>query len=272
MKKTKIRAIIKYLHLKGMTASEIRDDMLGTLAENAPSYATVTRWIREFKRGRVRVEDDPRSGRPATATTKDNINLALKMVMQDGRISCRQIAERLGISIEQADKILTKELGFSKVSATWVPRLLTPEQNSTRCTVSMGNLALFEANEDNFLARFITMDKTWVHHYQPETKEQSKRWKHTSFPTPKKAKVVRSAGKVMAFVFWDYQGVILIEYLQKGHTVTGQTALFWTTEASKESNQRKKAKKAHKRNPLPPRQCTSSHLHVCHGNNSQLRI
>ena len=87
-----------------MTASEIRDGMLGTLAESAPSYATVTRWIKEFKRGRIRVEDDPRSGQPATATTKDNIDLALKMVMQDCRISCRQVAERLGISIERADK------------------------------------------------------------------------------------------------------------------------------------------------------------------------
>ena len=222
MEKTEIRAIIKYPHLKGMTASEIHNDMLGTLAESAPSYATVTPWPREFKRGRVRVKDDPRSGRPSTATTKDNIDLALKMVMQDRRTSCRQVAERLGISIERADKILTKELGFSKVSARWVPRLLTPEQKSIRCTVSMDNLELFEADEDNFLARFITIDETWVHHYQPETKEQSKQWKHTSSPAPKKAKVVRSAGKVMASVFWDYQGVILIEYLQKGHTVTGQ--------------------------------------------------
>ena len=160
MEKTEIRAIIKYLHLKGMTASEICDDILGTLAESAPSYATVTRWIREFKRGRVRVEDDPRSGRPAAATTKGNIDLALKMVMQDRLISCRQVAEKLGISIEQADKILTKELGFPNVSARWVPCLLTPEQKSNRCTVSMGNLELFEANEDNFLARFITMDET----------------------------------------------------------------------------------------------------------------
>ena len=55
METTEIRAIIKYLHLKGMTVLEIRDDMLGTLAESASSYATVTRWIREFKRGRVRV-------------------------------------------------------------------------------------------------------------------------------------------------------------------------------------------------------------------------
>ena len=222
MEKTEIRAIIKYLHLKGMTASEIRDDMLGTLAESAPSYATVTRWIREFKCGRVRVEDDPRSGRPTTATTKDNIDLALKVVMQDRRISRCQVAERLGISIERADKILTKELGFPKVFARSVPRLLKPEQKSTRCTVSMSNLELFKADEDNFLARFITMDETWVHHHQPETKEQSKRWKHTPPRVPKKAKVVRSAGKVMASVFWDYLGVILIEYLQKGHTVTGQ--------------------------------------------------
>ena len=99
---------------------------------------------------------------------------------------------------------------------------MTPEQKHTRCTVSKGNLELFEAEEDNFLAQFITMDETWVHRYQPETKEQSKQWKHTSSLTPKKAKVVPSAGKVMASVFWDSQGVILIEYLQKGHTVTGQ--------------------------------------------------
>ena len=64
MEKTEIGAIIKNLHLQGMTASEIHDDMLKTLAESVPSYATVTRWTREFKRGRDSVEDDPRSRRP----------------------------------------------------------------------------------------------------------------------------------------------------------------------------------------------------------------
>lgn len=221
MEKTEYRAVIKYLHLKGMTPSEIHEDMVRTLTDNAPSYATVKRWVNEFKRGRESVEDDPRPGRPPTATTKDNLDLALGMIMEDRRISCRQIAERLGISIERADNIVTKELGFSKVSARWVPRLLTPEQKRTRCTLSTSNLELFEADEENFLARFITMDESWVHHYQPETKEQSKQWKHTSSPTPKKARVIPSAGKVMASVFWDSQGVLLIDYLEKGHTVTG---------------------------------------------------
>ena len=58
----------------------------------------------------------------------------------------------------------------------------------------------------------MTMDKTWVHHFQPESKEQS----------PKKAKSVMSAGKVITFIFWDSQGVILVDYLTKGQSIIGQ--------------------------------------------------
>lgn len=36
---------------------------------------------------------------------------------------------------------------------------------------------------------------------------------------PKKAKVVLSAGKVMASVFWDAKGIILVDYLKKGETI-----------------------------------------------------
>ena len=64
MEKTENRVVIKYLDLKGMTASEIHEDMVRTLEERTPVYATVTCWIREFKHGKDSVEDDPRSGRP----------------------------------------------------------------------------------------------------------------------------------------------------------------------------------------------------------------
>jgi len=40
-------------------------------------------------------------------------------------------------------------------------------------------------------------------------------------PTPKKFKVCASAGKVMASVFWDSQGVIMVDYLEQGKTITG---------------------------------------------------
>ena len=43
----------------------------------------------------------------------------------------------------------------------------------------------------------------------------------TGESAPKKAKTVLSARKVMTTVFWDSQGIILIDYLDKGKNMTG---------------------------------------------------
>ena len=59
------------------------------------------------------------------------------------------------------------------------------------------------------------MDETWIHHFRPETKQQ---WKHLGSPPPKTG---MSAGKVMASIFWDADGVMLVDLLEKGHTITG---------------------------------------------------
>ena len=40
-------------------------------------------------------------------------------------------------------------------------------------------------------------------------------------PRPKKFKTQHSAGKVMATVFWDAQGVIMLDFLAKKSTITG---------------------------------------------------
>ena len=50
---------------------------------------------------------------------------------------------------------------------------------------------------------------------------QSMQWKHPGSPPPKKIKKVSSAGKVMASVFWDSQGVIMIDYLEHCRTING---------------------------------------------------
>ena len=80
----------------------------------------------------------------------------------------------------------------------------------------------------------------------------------------KKAKTVFSAGKVMATVFWDSHGVILIDYLQKGKTITGA---YYTSLLDK-----LKAELAEKENSVSPRQGTISHLSGCHGKIHELRF
>jgi histone-lysine N-methyltransferase SETMAR len=79
---------------------------------------------------------------------------------------------------------------------------------------------MLKRNPQDFWRRFVTVDEIWIHHYTLESKQQSKKWIAPGECAPKKAKTVLSAGKVMATVFWDSQGIIFIDYLQKGQIVT----------------------------------------------------
>ena len=48
-------------------------------------------------------------------------------------------------------------------------------------------------------------------------------WKHKTSPTPIKIRVEKSAGKVMATVFWDEEGLLLLEFMPQKTIITGQT-------------------------------------------------
>ena len=67
----------------------------------------------------------------------------------------------------------------------------------------------------------MSQDETRVHHFDPESKMQSKQWKHPGLSLPKKLKTVHSAGKVMASIFCDSQEVITIDYREQGRTING---------------------------------------------------
>jgi DNA phosphorothioation-dependent restriction protein DptG len=62
-------------------------------------------------------------------------------------------------------------------------------------------LVRFHKNKTDFVRRFINMDETWIHHYTPESKQQSKQWTEAGFSVLRKTRSVPSAGKVMASVF-----------------------------------------------------------------------
>jgi histone-lysine N-methyltransferase SETMAR len=122
---------------------------------------------------------------------------------------------QLGISQGIAYSSVHYILGFHKVAARWEPKHLTEEHKRNRQHICSSLLERYSREGDNFLNRIITGDETWVHHYEPETKWQSMRWKHTSSPSSKKFKSQSSAGKPLLMVFWDSQGPILEHYMEK---------------------------------------------------------
>lgn len=214
--------LIKHYFLRKKTILETKTKLEKYYGDSSPSYGMIQKWFTEFRCGRTSTSDAPRSGRPKEVTTEEMINKIHDIVLNDRRVKVREISDMVNISKERVGNILHEVLNMKKLSARWVPRLLTADQKRVRVTTSTESLAKFQRNPEEFLRRFITVDETWIHHYTPETKVQSKQWVEAGGSAPKKAKTVPSAGKVMATVFWDAHGIILIDYLKKGKSITGQ--------------------------------------------------
>lgn len=220
MNKMEYRAIIKFFVMEGLSTTEIHKKILKVLKEDAPSFSTIHRWASQFRRGHTTIEDDPRSGRPKTATTPQIIQKIHDMVLDDRRLKVREIASAAGISAERVWHILHEDLKMRKLCARWVPHLLTIDEKRIRMKFSQSCLDRLNLNETDFMSRIVTIDETWIHHYTPETTAQSKQWVEAGSSAPKSLKKGPSAGKVMASVFWDSKGILLLDYLEKGKTIT----------------------------------------------------
>jgi len=51
--------------------------------------------------------------------------------------------------------------------------MLSDTQKANQVDASTSLLRLFSENPDNFISRFLTVDDTWLYHFDPESKVQS---------------------------------------------------------------------------------------------------
>ena len=78
-------------------------------------------------------------------------------------------------------------------------------------------MKLFTHNKKDFLRRYTT-NETWIHHFTPDSKRASVEWRGEGESRARRPKTQQSASKVMASVFWDMHGILLIDFLPKGQT------------------------------------------------------
>ncbi|UYV67486.1 hypothetical protein LAZ67_5000874 [Cordylochernes scorpioides] len=141
-------------------------------------------------------------------------------MLEDRRITVRKLCDLVpDVSKTTIDKILREHLGYSKVCAIWVPKMLTEDHKRQRVDAAQKFLDCHKTDGEEFLDSIVTGDVTWVHHTTPETKEQSKQWKHISSPKPLKFKQTLSAGKIMATVFWNRKSLLFCDFMRQGTTI-----------------------------------------------------
>jgi hypothetical protein len=186
--------------------------------DDAMSILRIKEWFNCFKDGRTFVDSEPRPGRPSTSRNDNVIDQVRTLVMQDCRITVRELAIEVGVSTESIHSNFVEDVGLKSVREVRAEAAI----HGTEATpLEIARDMLDNANSDsNFLNTVITGDETWVYGYDPETKTQSSQWKHPSSPRPKKARQVRINVKVMLTVFFDSRGMVHHEYAPQGTTIT----------------------------------------------------
>ncbi|GBP19016.1 Mariner Mos1 transposase [Eumeta japonica] len=100
--------------------------------------------------------------------------------------------------------------------------MLTPFQKKQRIDATTISLTLCGKNPAAILGRIVTGNEVWDRYYDPESKQESMQWHKKGTPYPKKCKVSQSVGKLIASILWDAEGILLIDYKDKGVNITGE--------------------------------------------------
>ena len=86
------------------------------------------------------VLDDPK------VTTPEILDQIHELILEDGRISSKSIAEQLDISRKRVGSIIREDLDIRKISAKWVLKCLNADQKRQRCQSSEQVLEFFRGD------------------------------------------------------------------------------------------------------------------------------
>ena len=108
------RICIKFCVKNEIKCNKVCEMLTKVYGESAMSKTRVYEWYKRFQDGCEDFEDDER---PRTSTTNENVEKVKEMVMNDRRITIREVADDVGISIGSCNGIFSNVLGMKRVAA-----------------------------------------------------------------------------------------------------------------------------------------------------------
>jgi transposase len=125
------RVVIEFLTAEGSSPIKIHRRLRSVFGEDTIDVSSVRSWVRHFKSGEYDNGDRPRSGRPATAATMENKDKFDALIRDDHLITTSELCAAIGIG-KPAVMAIIRKLGYRKVCAKWVTKMLTVEHKTTR--------------------------------------------------------------------------------------------------------------------------------------------
>ena len=92
------RKCIKFCVRNEIKCARAFERLTVAFGESTMTRTQVQLWYHRFKEGREDVNDDDRNGCPSTSSADENIEAVKKMILDNHRISIREVADDVGIS------------------------------------------------------------------------------------------------------------------------------------------------------------------------------
>ncbi|GBM49686.1 hypothetical protein AVEN_274346-1 [Araneus ventricosus] len=95
-----------------------------------------------------------------------------KQFQANRRLRLRELHKTIpGMSMTTLHECVTVTLGYHKLCASWVSKMLTEEHKKKRMGFALDFLTRYAKTGDEFLNHIVTGDEMWVYHPTPESKQ-----------------------------------------------------------------------------------------------------
>ena len=113
-----------------------------------------------------------------------NVATVKTLIEEDACYTMQGIEELSGIHSSSVLKILREQLGLCKICACWVPHLLTDEQKQSWVRFASQVIEKYDKCDPRRTEEIVTVDETWIYHFQPDSKAKNKFWVSSEVDRP----------------------------------------------------------------------------------------
>ena len=202
---------------RGVKAAEAAREICAVYGERAMPESTARRWFSRFKNGNFDLKDGSHTGRPIEFD-EERLN---QLLHENPRQTTRELAEQMDCDQKTVVNHLHSMGKVQKLGA-WVPHTLSENNKNQRSTIAAGLLARHRSthgHKQRFLYRIVTGDEKWCLYVNMK---QRKEWLSPKKQATPRAKKDLHPRKIMLCVWWDWEGIIHYELLERNQTVNAE--------------------------------------------------
>jgi hypothetical protein len=110
------RYCIKFWQKLGDSKAETIRKIQQAFSDDAMGATQIKEWFNSFKDGRTLADSDQRSGTPSTSRNANVIENVRSLILEDRRLTIREIADEVEISTGSAHSTVTEDLHMCRVA------------------------------------------------------------------------------------------------------------------------------------------------------------